>query len=242
MRFAIENDQMIEHSKTTLKAMSAARGLRWSLLALTAAVAAATPGQAQQFSAELVRTADGSTASAGELHVSGDKVRIESPDFSDGFFLIDGAKPAAYFVRPAAGLFMDAKQSTALTRLFVPVDPDNPCRQWQAMAEIAGLEKQGDWHCEPAGAETIDGRETMAYRATPGAGHAFTGWIDRLRKFPLRIRTDDDAVVTVGSIRDEQQAANLFELPKGARKFDPLALIEQMKRSDVWVAAPKPAQ
>ena len=232
---------MIGRRTTRLKAIAAAPGLRWSLLALTAALATATTGQAQQFSAELMRTQDGSTASAGQLHVSGDKVRIESPDFSDGFFLIDGAKPVAYFMRPAAGLFMDARQSTALTRRFVPVDPDNPCRQWQATATIAGLEKQGDWHCEPVGVEAIDGRETLAYRATPGAGHAFTGWIDRIRKFPVRIRTDDGAVVTAASIRDEQQAANLFELPKGARKFDPQALIDQIKQSDVWVAEPKPA-
>jgi hypothetical protein len=173
--------------------------------------------------------------------MSGDKVRIESPDFLDGFFLIDGARPAAYFVRPAQRLYMDARQSTALTRLFVPVEPENPCRQWQAMAAIAGLAEQGDWRCEPAGVETIDGRETVVYRAMPAASHAFTGWIDRVRKFPLRIRTDDGAVVTAASIRDEPQAADLFELPKGARKFDPQTLLEQIKQSDVWVAAPKPA-
>jgi hypothetical protein len=231
---------MIEHRKTGPKAISAARRLRWSLLALMAALVA-TPGQAQQFSAELMHVQNGSTAPAGHLRVSGDKVRIESPDFPDGFFLIDGAKPASYFVRPAQGLFMDARQSTVMTRLFVPVDPDNPCRQWQAMAEIAGLAKQADWRCEAVGVETIDGRETMAYRATV-AGHAFTGWIDRTRKFPLRIRTDDGALVTAEGIRDDQQAANLFELPKGARKFDPQALIEQIKQSDVWVAAPQPAR
>ena len=150
-------------------------------------------------------------------------------------------KPAAYFVRPAQGVYMDARQSTALTRLFVPVDPDNPCRQWQTMAATAGLPEQGDWHCELVAAETIEARETIVYRATPAAGHAFTGWIDRIRKFPLRIKTDDGAVVTAASIRDEQQAAVLFELPKGARKFDPQALIERIKQSDVWVAAPDPA-
>ncbi|HLG80939.1 MAG TPA: hypothetical protein VKY22_07980 [Bradyrhizobium sp.] len=236
---------MIEHRTATLTArlnvMSAARRWRWILLALMAPLAAATPGQAQQFSAELMRTADGSTTSAGQLHVSGDKVRIESPDFPDGFFLIDGAKPAAYFVRPAPHLFMDARQSTVLTRLFVPVDADNPCRQWQKMAEVAGLEGQGEWRCEVVGAESIGGREARAYRATPAAGHAFTGWIDGVRKFPLRIKTDDGTVIAATSIRDERQAADLFELPQGARKFDPAALIEQIKQSDVWVAAPQPA-
>lgn len=232
---------MIKRRTIRLGVISAMPGLRWSLLALMAAVTTATPGKAQQFSAELMRTQDGSTATAGHLRVSGDKVRIESPDFPDGFFLVDAAKPAAYFVRAAPGVFMEARQSTALTRLFVPVDPDNPCRQWQAMAEVAGLAAQGDWRCEPAEAEVIGGRETMAYRAIPATGRAFVGWIDRIRRFPLRIKTDDGTVVTAESIREEPQAATLFEMPKGARKFDPQALIERIKQSDVWVAAPKPA-
>jgi hypothetical protein len=221
--------------------MSATCGLRLGLFALMAALAMGTPSQAQQFSAELVRSQDGATASVGHLYVSGNKVRLESSDFPDGFFLVDEAKPAAYFVRPAQGLFMDARQSTPLTRLLVPVDPDNPCRQWQAMAETAGLAAQGDWRCEPAGVETIGTRETIAYRVTPATGRPFAGWIDRTRRFPLRIKADDGTIVTADSLRDEQQAAKLFDLPKGARKFDPLALIEQIKRSDVWVAAPTPA-
>jgi hypothetical protein len=231
---------MIKLGTIRLGMILARPGLRWGVLALMAAVATATPAEAQQFSAELMRTEGGSTATAGHLRVSGDKVRIESPDFPDGFFLVDVAKPSAYFVRPASGVFMEARQSTALTRLFVPVDPDNPCRQWQAMAEIAGLAEQGDWRCEPTATETIDGRETMAYRATPATGPAFVGWVDRIRRFPLRIRTADGVVVTAESIRDEPQAATLFEMPKGARKFDPQALIERIKQSDVWVAAPKP--
>ena len=79
-----------------LRTISAVPGLRWGLLALMAALAGSAPGRAQQFSAELVRSQDGVTASAGHLHVSGDKVRIDSPEFPDGFFLIDDAKPAAY--------------------------------------------------------------------------------------------------------------------------------------------------
>lgn len=232
---------MNEHRMIRLRVMSAMPGLRWTPLALIAALAAGTPGRAQQFSAELTRTQHGVTASAGYLRVAGDKVRIESPDFPDGFFLIDGSKLAANFVRPAPGVFMDARQSTVLTRLFVPLDPDNPCRQWQAMAKVAGLADEGDWHCQPAGTETIDAHETMAYRATPATGHSFVGWVDRIRRFPLRIRTDDGAIVTVERISDEAQAASLFEIPKGARKFDPQALIEQIKQSDVWVTAPKPA-
>ena len=92
------------------------------------------PAQAQQFSADLVTIGgDGVAAPAGKLRVDGDKVRIETPEFADGFFLIDAAKPVALFVRPAARIFMEARQSSRLTQVFVPVDPQAPCRGWRSM-------------------------------------------------------------------------------------------------------------
>jgi hypothetical protein len=197
-----------------------------------------TAARAQQFSADLIITPqDGAaTSPAGKLRVFDDKVRLETPELADGFFLIDGAKPAAYFVRPAARVFMDARQSSRLTRMFVPVDPDNPCRQWQAMATLAGVAGQGDWRCERAGEEPIGGQNVVGYRAVPASGQEFLGWIDPARKFPLRIETGDGAIISAENIRDEPQPAQLFEMPPGLRKFDPQALIQQIKQSDVWVA------
>lgn len=218
--------------------IATAHSLQSGLLALLVTLAASATGQAQQFSAELVRRGGGEPTSVGRLYVSGDKVRLESPDFPDGFFLIDGTQPAAHFVRPASGVFMEARQSTALTRLFVPVDPNNPCQQWQAMAQVAGLADQGDWRCEPAPAEIVGTSETLVYHAVTTTGRHLVGWIDRTRRFPLRIKTDDGAIITAERIHDEPQPAKLFEMPRGARKFDPRALIEQIKQSDVWVAAP----
>jgi hypothetical protein len=198
------------------------------------------PAQAQQFSADLVTERDdGAAAPAGKLRVSSDKVRIETPEFADGFFLIDGAKPAAFFVRPAAGMFMEARQSSRLTQVFVQVDSEDPCRKWQAMASVAGVADQDDWHCERVGEETIDGHRAIAYRAVSSPGRELFGWIDAVRKFPLRIKSEDGATVTAQNIRDEPQPAQLFEIPRGFRKFDPQILIERIKQSDVWVAGEK---
>jgi hypothetical protein len=199
--------------------------------------------QAQHFAADLVIvTRDGGAAApAGKLRVAGDKVRIETPDIADGFFLIDGEKPAAYFVRPTARVFMDARKSSQLTRLFVRVDPDNPCTQWQAMAKLAGVVDQGDWRCERVGEQAIGARSTVAYRAISARGRELTGWVDVVYKFPLRIETDDGAVISVENVRDESQPAQPFEIPAGFRKFDPQKLIEQIKQSDVWVDGPKDA-
>ena len=192
--------------------------------------------QAQPFSADLVSRQGDATVPAGRLSVLGDKVRLETPELADGFFLIDGAKPAAYFVRPATRIYMEARQTSRLTRLFVPVDPDEPCRQWQAMARLAGVADQGDWRCERTGEDTIAGRHVTAYRAVSAANEQILGWIDPEYKFPLQIKTQDGALITVENIRDMLPSAQPFDIPPGFRKFDPQALIERIKQSDVWVA------
>jgi hypothetical protein len=192
--------------------------------------------QAQPLSADLVSRQGDATAPAGRLSVLDDKVRLETPELADGFFLIDGAKPAAYFVRPATRIYMEARQSSRLTRLFVPVDPDDPCRQWQTMARLASAADQGDWHCERIGEDVIGGRRVTVYRAISAADEQILGWIDPEYRFPLQIKTQDGAVITVENIRDRPASAQPLEIPQGFRKFDPEALIERIKQSDVWVA------
>ena len=215
-------------------------GRKWmSLVALVGLLLlGGAAARAQQFSADLVIVQhDGAAASpAGKLRVLDNKVRLETPELADGFFLIDSAGPSAHFVRPAARVFMDARQSSRLVRMFVPVDPADPCRQWQAMARLAGITEPGDWHCERIGEEMIGARNTIGYRAVSGGGGELRGWIDAARKFPLRIKMEDGAIITAENVRDEPQPMQLFEIPRDFRKFDPQVLIQQIKQSDVWVA------
>ena len=213
-----------------------------SLLAIVGfLVCGRVSAQAQQFSADLViMRGDGAAAApAGKLRVLNGNVRIETPELPDGYFLVDGEKPAAYFVRPAARIFMDARQSSQLTRIFVQVDPGDPCRQWQIMARLAGAADQGEWRCERVGEGVIGGRSASAYRTVSASGRELIGWIDTARKFPLRIKTEDGATITAENVRDEPQPAQLFEIPPGFRKFDPETLIQRIKQSDVWVAGEK---
>jgi hypothetical protein len=194
------------------------------------------PADAQQFSAEIVITKnDGAPAPAGKLYVSRDKERIETLGLADGFFVIDGATPSAYFVRPSARQFMDARQSSPLTRMFVPVDPENPCQQWEAMAQLSGGPDRGAWQCERIGQEAIDGSSAIAYRAVSASGSELLGWVDPMRKFPLRIKSEDGTVFEIGNLHDEPQPAQLFEIPANFRKLDPQSLIDRIKQSDVWV-------
>ncbi|MGF6305917.1 hypothetical protein ABIB82_000663 [Bradyrhizobium sp. i1.8.4] len=208
------------------------------LLAVAILASAPTRAMAQQFSADLVARKDETSTTLGTLRVSQQKARIEAKALPDGFFVIDTAKPAAYFVRPGARVFMEARLSSPLTQMFVPVDPDDPCRQWQAIAQLSAPIDLAVWHCQRDGEETIAGRNTEVYRITAPSGASFAGWIDRERRFPVQVRTADGTVIAAVRIRDEPQPAQAFEIPAGLRRFDPQALIRRIQQSDVWVAPP----
>jgi hypothetical protein len=199
------------------------------------------PAQAQQFSADLTRTdaAGMDRRPAGKLNVSNNKVRIETSDVPGGFFLVLGDADTAYFVRPAQKIFMDAKQSSQLTQVFVAVDPDDPCTRWQLMAKIAGAASQGtEWHCERIGDGTADERRAVKYRAISPRNLRYLAWIDPQLHFPLRWQSEDGAVVGLVNIQEAPQPEDLFAVPAGYRKFDPQQLINVIKQSDVWVEKP----
>jgi hypothetical protein len=212
--------------------------LRGTLLAVVGSALAGVSASAQQFSADLVTMQGEKVVRVGSLRVSESKVRIETTDFADGFFLVDAAKPAAYFVRPRAKVFMDSRQSSPLTLMFVPLDPGEPCRQWQVMASLAAPLDPDKWQCQREGEGAVGDRKADIYRIVAASGISFVGWVDRERRFPLQIRTTDGAVIAVENIRDAPQPAQSFEIPPGTRKFDPRALIDRIRQSDVWVAPP----
>jgi hypothetical protein len=199
----------------------------------------ATPSvRAQQFSAEVTIADPGAAAGAiARLAVADRKVRIETSELPGDALIVDVAAPAAYLVRPAQHVFMDSKQSSPLTRLFVPLNPADPCRQWQVMAEVAGISDSGQWRCVAEGNETVNGRHTRKFAVTSLRGHG-TGWIDADLKFPIKVETEYGAVFSMRNIEEAPQSAQKFEIPASYRKFDPRGVIEQMKRSDIWVGPP----
>jgi hypothetical protein len=207
------------------------------LIALLLLAVPVGPAAAAQFSADIV---DGAGRPVGRVFVADERARIESRDFPDGFFLVDGAAHAAWFVRPAQRLFMAARQSSRLTRLFVPLDAADPCARWQAMAATAGVTgAHGAWRCETLGGEPIDGVDTEKVRATPPGQAAFSAWIAPGLRLALRLETADGGVLALAHLVRAPQPAALFAIPSDCRYFDPARLIERLKQSDVWVEPPK---
>jgi hypothetical protein len=194
------------------------------------------------FSADIVvHDAAGAAVGIGaRIYVANRQVRIETPETPSGFFLIDGTAGTALFVRPTQQLFTDAKRSTRLTQIFVPVDPKDPCRQWQAAAKNAGVPgADGEWRCGRADTVSIDpatagDRRTVEYRVVSPDQNSSQRWIDSYLEFPVKVREADGMAIELQHIRVEAQPANLFALPAGYHKSDPRALIDRIKHSDVW--------
>jgi len=191
--------------------------------------------QAQAFAADVVIAKPGAPARAGRIYVSHELVRLEVPDLPGGFFVLDAAREAAWFVRPQQWVFMDAKQSSALTQVFIAVDPADPCDRWHSMTAIAAVtEEPLPWRCDRRGeGDRDDG--LVRYHVVSLRDRESDRWIDPARRFPLKWQNDDGTLVTLEHIVDGPQEPDLFAIPRTYKKFDPLALIEQIKLSDVWV-------
>jgi hypothetical protein len=218
------------------------RGAAWFYAALLAAgIGAGAAVSAQQayppaFSALIVsRDAAGVVLDkTAKIYVAGRMVRIESSATPGGFFLIDAAKGTASFVLSGRGVFMDAKRSSFLTQVFVPIDADDPCRQWRAAAELADAIRTDQWRCERSAQKAADGGQAIGYRVASTQGGSELRWVDSALMFPV-MRSAADGTLTLENLRIESQAADLFIIPSAFRRLDPQALIERIKHSDVWV-------
>lgn len=217
---------------------SCTRVLRFLLLFVTLGRVAG----AQAFSADVVTRAPGdANLRRGRVYVSGNVVRIETPEIPGGFFLIDSEHAFAWFVRPAQRVFMDARLSSRLTRLLVVVDPGNPCGQWKSMETNASpFPVHSDvWTCDRVSDDALDGRAPLKYHVRSLQTFESDRWVDASLRFPTRIEIADGATVVLEHIVRALQPSDLFAIPPDFHKFDPADLLNQIRQSDVWVEPPK---
>jgi hypothetical protein len=208
-------------------------------LALLCGAGAIAEVEPPSFSADIVcPDAGGAPRAAAKLHVANHKARIEMAGAADGFFLSDTDAGTALFVRSAQRLYLDARQSTPLTRIFVPVDPRDPCRQWQTAAASAGVPSTGEWHCEPVERASVNHHEIIEYRVTSDRQSSY-GWVDRTMGFPVKWQAADGKTFVLENILLQAQPESLFSIPSDYRKLDPQALLERIKHSDVWAEPSK---
>jgi hypothetical protein len=210
-------------------------------LALLCSVSGLAQSSLPSFSADIVSLDAGGArgAAVAKLHVANHKTRIEMAGASDGFFLSDADAGTAVFVRSARRLYLDARQSTLFTRIFVPVDARDPCRQWQAAAATAGLPSTREWHCEPIERAIAKHHDIIEYSVMTPDRQSTHGWVDPTIGFPVKWQAADGKVFALENILLQAQPDSLFSIPADYRKLDPQALLERIKHSDVWAEPPK---
>jgi hypothetical protein len=210
----------------------------WMLCAMGIAPAAPQAARTAEFSAEIVsRDAVGSApAASGRIYVANRVARIETPEAPGGYFLVDAVKGTAVFVLPSRRIFMDAKRSSRLTQVFVPIDAVDPCQQWRAAAALADMLRREDaWRCEPTGEKIAGNGRAIGYRVASDGGESSLRWVDPDLLFPVKQTSADGTMQTLENIQMGTQPADLFAIPPGFHHFDPQALIDRVKHSDAWV-------
>jgi hypothetical protein len=206
------------------------------LLALLGGAGATAQAGPPAFSAdvEILDTGGEPQGAAARLHAADHKTRIEIGGAADGFFLTDSDAGTARYVRSAQRIYLDARQSTPLTRIFIPVNPGDPCREWQTAAVSAGVVSSGKWHCELIERTAVNQREILEYRVVAPDRQPNYGWVDATIGFPIKWQAADGTMFVLKNIQFEPQPADLFSMPPDYRKLDPQALLERIKHSDVW--------
>jgi hypothetical protein len=204
-------------------------------------VVAARPTPQPEFSADIVSRDDrgSTTPEAGKLYVADGKIRIETPDAPDGYFLIDAAVGSIFFVRPAQRIFMDAKRSTSLTQIFIRVDPNDACRQWRLAEDLANgpgttAASEPAWQCLRLETASANGSGQVEYRVESVDGKTSQRWVDPNLGVPIKARGADGATLALEHVQVGAQPANLLVVPPGYRKFDPQTVLDRIKHSDVW--------
>jgi hypothetical protein len=212
--------------------------LQLALLCSTGALAQSPP---PSFAADIVSVdSDGALlTTTAKLYAANHKVRIEMAGAADSFFISDVDAGTALVVRPSQRLYLDARQSTFLTQIFIWVEPRDPCRQWQAAAATAGVTSTGEWHCELIERASMNHHEIIEYRVVRSDGQSDYGWVDRTMGFPVKWQAADGKVFVLENIVLQAQPPSLFSIPPDYRKLDPQALLERIKHSDVWAEPSK---
>jgi hypothetical protein len=223
--------------------VTALRPLIAMVICLISVSARGLESPTREFAADIVsRDSSGDApVTVARLYAARGKVRIEAGDLPDGFFLIDHDAPSALLVRPGQRVYMNARQSSPLTQIFVPVDATDPCRQWRLALDDAGAGTGAEhWRCDVPENPAKDARNTREFRIVSADQTAQQRFIDSQLQFPVKVISADGSSLTLEHILVAPQPAGLFTVPSDYHAFDPRALVERIKHSDVWAAPPAP--
>jgi hypothetical protein len=190
-----------------------------------------TCAQAQEFSADLVQSKEGSDAERPPAHVyvGKNKIRMETEreqSGNTGAFIIDGNTNSSIILIPQRKMYIETTPEQnrsgegfqAFTAFMRPADANNACPQWEAaMAKMKSENKLTS--CRKVGNEVVNGRSAVKYQGTSSNGDTGYVWVDPKLRFFLKWESKD-GTAELRNIKEGSQPESLFAIPAGYTKFD----------------------
>ena len=153
-------------------------------------------------------------------------MRIENIAAGAGTMLTDSRANTTYVLMPQQKIYLDVKANGQFTNAFMPVDPNNPCPQWQEMAKAARKD-MSQWSCKRVGDNTVNGRSAVKYQAVTAQGKVQYAWLDTKLKFLVKAEDAEGKGMELKNIKEGSQPASLFEIPADYRKMDMQQMIQE---------------
>jgi hypothetical protein len=196
------------------------RKLALPFLCLAISALLCLSAMAQEFSAEIVNTHNGTEGTPSKIFVGKDKIRIESADLqrSHGAVIMNFSTQTMDVLMPERQMYFESLPGQMpggrrMFRFFRPDDVNDACTEWAKMAD----HPKGT--CRRVGTDTVNGRSAVKYEGTSEEGKTGYFWLDTKLKFPLKWQETDGG----GELRNIQEGAqpeSLFEIPAGYQKLD----------------------
>lgn len=186
------------------------------LLALLCCMSA--PSVAQEFSAEMVNTDNGSQHPA-KIYFGKNKMRVDPEEKGpyNGAVIVDFDTQIMDVLVPSRQMYMESKPGTGPRQrwfqFFQAINVEDACPQWRKMAN----EKGGS--CQKVGDDSVNGRPSVKYQIVSDDGRKDDVWIDKKIKFPSKWQSGGNSG-ELRNIQEGAQPADLFAIPSGYKKMD----------------------
>ena len=194
---------------------------------------------AQEFSGDMIRSANQRTLDSSRVHVKGAMLRIETVSggnvqynvlLNDGdrsFTAIDVTNHR-YTVLPLVSS-ATAQQVPPAIAMFHPGSSGNPCDYWNGVLQMLSASvrpaEQPAVACTSAGSDHVSGRAAQKWAVTSNREPGMTSvWIDERLGVVTRVQ-DSEQVLEFRNISEGSQPDTLFEVPSGFARADPAALM-----------------
>lgn len=175
---------------------------------------------AQEFSGEIVNTANGQETHPAKIYVGDNKMRVEESENQgrSGVVIMNFSNETMDVLIPQQHMYVESKpgqgpMSHRMFRFFRPDDVNNACNEWKTRAD------HPEGTCERVGSDTVNGRSAVKYKGTSSNGDTNYFWLDTKLKFPLKWQGPQESG-ELRNIQEGPQPASLFEIPAGYQKMD----------------------